>query len=81
MILPSKHILPDRALLSIGADILTWAKTPRTVSNLWDELRKERGEGTLRTPVSYDWFILALDLLFLLGAIEYKRGLIVVAKS
>lgn len=76
MILPTKHIRTDRALLSVGAELLACLREPRTVSRLWDEVRKRRGEHLDAAPIGYDWFILAMDLLFMLGAIEYERGLV-----
>ena len=75
MILPTKHLAEDRALLSVGAALLRRLRQPTTVSALWNQsrtLRTEEGGGAL----SYDWFILALDLLFILGAIEIDRGLL-----
>jgi hypothetical protein len=71
MILPSKHIAADRALLTIGAEILALLERPRTVSYVWDVLRRRREHGRV---FGYDWFVLALDLLFVLGAVEYKSG-------
>ena len=44
MILPTKHIRPERALLTIGAEVLGCLREPMTVSRVWDELRKRRGE-------------------------------------
>lgn len=76
MILPSKHISRDRALLSVGARILPYLSRPRTVSALW-EVMVSVAAGT-SDPVSlhYNEFVLALDLLFLLGAIEIQSGLL-----
>ena len=76
MILPTKHIRPDRALLTVGGELLGCLREPMTVSRLWDELRGRRGQQSELTPVNYDWFILALDLLFLVGAVDFVRGLI-----
>lgn len=47
-----------------------------TVSRLWDELRRRRANPLERAPVSYEWFVLALDLLYMVGAVELERGLI-----
>jgi len=69
VILPSKHLREDRALLTIGAEVLTLLREPKTVSRLWTELKRAR-EGTL----AYDWFILSLDLLFSMGLIEFDQG-------
>lgn len=35
MILPSKHLPQDRALLTVGAHVLTFLAHPKTVSALW----------------------------------------------
>ena len=76
MILPTKHIRPDRALLAVGGDLLISLREPMTVSRLWDEVRSKRGEMGEFAPISYDWFVLALDLLFMIGAVELDRGLL-----
>ena len=73
MILPSKHIPPNRALLTIGAEILKHLDRPRTVSTLWDGVRA-KDSIQVHGRIGYDWFVLALDLLFLTKAIEYKNG-------
>ena len=76
MILPTKHIRPDRALLAVGADVLGCLREPMTVSRLWDEIRSARSDRTVLAPINYDWFVLALDLLFLVKAIQFDRGLV-----
>jgi hypothetical protein len=76
MILPTKHIRPDRALLSIGGDLLSCLREPLTVSRLWDEVRARGSDAPQAAPINYDWFVLALDLLFMVGAVELDRGLI-----
>jgi len=74
MILPTKGIAPDKALLSIGAFILHELVEPKTVSRLWADLRRvEEGPPDL----TFDWFVLALDLLYLMGALEYLGGRVV----
>ncbi|WP_120632567.1 ABC-three component system middle component 6 [Ruegeria sp. EL01] len=76
MILPTKHIRPERALLTVGADILACLKRPMTVSRVWDEVREQRGEAAGVAPINYDWFILALDLLFITKAVSFENGLL-----
>lgn len=73
MILPTKHIPPRRALLTLGAEILNVLDRPRTVSVLWDTVRR-RDEIAIHGRIGYHWFVLALDLLFLMNAIEYRGG-------
>ncbi len=76
MILPTKHLPSDRALLTVGARILALLNEPRTISVLWDRMRLKRDLRDNRPPMSYDWFILALDLLFVMGAIDFRDGLV-----
>ncbi len=77
MILPSKHLSQDRALLTVGAHILQKLSHPRTVSMLWEELtNKSETTRNVELPLSYDGFVLALDLLFIIGVVELKEGLL-----
>tara|TARA_Y100000815_G_scaffold232609_1_gene223374 strand:- start:943 stop:1188 length:246 start_codon:yes stop_codon:yes gene_type:complete len=76
MILPTKHIRPDRALLTVGGDLLVSLSEPMTVSRLWDDIRAKRGDPGEPAPINYDWFLLALDLLFMINAVEFERGLL-----
>ena len=81
MILPTKHIRPNRALLAVGADMLRCMREPMTVSRLWDEVRTYRADRSIAAPINYDWFVLALDLLFLMKAVTFERGLLQKAGS
>jgi hypothetical protein len=77
MILPTKHISQDRALLTVGARLLSNLTQPQTVSALWEKsssLSKTKGDKNL--ALRYDTYVLTLDLLFLLGAIELQDGLL-----
>ena len=77
MILPSKHLSEDRALLTVGAVVLQHLSRPVTVSALWEELLRSHAEEEMPSHPGYDTFVLALDLLFLMGAIELHDGLLV----
>lgn len=77
MILPSKHLSQDRALLTVGATILRHLSHPITVSALWEQMPRVAVNSRLLSPLRYDGFILALDLLFSIGAIEIHEGLII----
>ncbi|WP_347813140.1 ABC-three component system middle component 6 [Streptomyces sp. BK205] len=70
MILPTKGIAADRALLTVGAQIIAELDEPSTVSGLWHLVRLKRSEDEDSTPLTFDWFVLALDLLFAMGAIR-----------
>ena len=77
MILPSKHLSQDRALLTVGAAILQQLSRPVTVSALWEQMPRSAKEQKAPSPLRYDAFVLALDLLFLIGALELREGLLV----
>lgn len=78
MILPSKHLPQDRALLTVGGHVLTSLAHPKTVSALWEELNRHEGGLAAACPreITYDWFLLALDLLYAIGTIELESGLV-----
>lgn len=76
MILPAKHLAQDRALLTVGARILPRLVQPKTVSALWEELSGVTASVNKSGALRYDGFVLALDLLFLMGAIQLKDGLL-----
>jgi hypothetical protein len=71
MILPTKGVPPRRALIAVGGEVLRLLSETKTVSRLWDDYRKQAAPTG---EVTFDWFVLSLDLLFILGAIEYDRG-------
>lgn len=81
MILPTKHIRTERAIIGIGGELLDLLREPKTVSRLWNEVRDRRTVAAPAAPIDYDWFVLSLDFLFLIGAVESKRGLVVRAES
>ena len=70
MILPTKHIPTQRSLLGLGGFVLTAIGGPTTPSALWDSVRSHEEIGT------YGRFILTLDLLFTIGVIELRDGMI-----
>jgi hypothetical protein len=81
MILPTKYLPHDRALISIGGEVLKHLEEPRTVSALWDYVREEQHYKPAETTISFDWFVLALNLLYSISAIDYKNGLVYGRKS
>ena len=81
MILPGKHLRPDRALLSVGGDILSVLATPAQVSEVWERVLGLRSTRNGASPLSFDWFVLALSLLYAIKAIDLADGLVVRAGS
>ena len=76
MILPKKHLSPDRSLIYIGGELLALLSRPKTVTALWRELQKEREQNSEVSTVTFDWFVLALDLLYSIRAIRFEDGFI-----
>lgn len=70
MILPDKHISTGSSLLGVGAILIEHLNQPRTVTSLWSDLSK------IPEVATFERFILGLDLLYMIGAIELEEGLI-----
>jgi hypothetical protein len=71
MILPGKHIKQDRALIAVGGDILSVLDAPMSVSAVWKRVQVVRVTRENSSPLSFDWFILALTLLYAISAIDH----------
>ena len=76
MILPTKHIRPDRCLIGVGGEVIGALERPMTMSKLRDAIRRRRSIDNPGAVVDYRWFVLALDLLYTIRAIEFERGVI-----
>jgi hypothetical protein len=76
MILPTKRLPLDKSLLGVGARILSTLDRPKTVSRIWDDLSKTADLSGKSRRLSYDWFVLGLDLLYSTGAIEERAGVL-----
>lgn len=71
MILPTKYISIRHSLLGISAKIYQVLDKPRTVTDLWSYARDFPEVKT------FERFIYSLDFLFIIGAIDIRRGMIV----
>lgn len=69
MILPNKYIKEQDALLGVGAQILKSLHDGKDLFVLWDEIKAYK--------ISYERFILALDMLYIFGAIDIQNNKIV----
>ena len=74
MILPNKHLQPERSLLNQGAFLLGRLGQPQTVNALWAAARQAPGVR------SFDQFCLGLAFLFAVGLIQLEDGLVVRSK-
>ena len=70
MILPSKHISQNQALIGVGAVLLKAIDKPQTVTSLWEAVRENASIGT------FERFVLALDMLYITEAVTLQSGLI-----
>ena len=75
MLMPTKHIKTENALVGVGGDVLAQLDTPKTVSRLFYDLQNLREQSDLPT-LQFDWFLLALDFLYTVDAITLDGGLI-----
>ena len=71
MIMPTKYLREDEALIGISASLLPLIEQDSSLSKLWDIARVTTKVG------NYERFILALDLLYLLGLITLNGNQIV----
>ncbi|CEI28285.1 Putative uncharacterized protein [Propionibacterium freudenreichii] len=76
MITPTKGISPQRALLTVSAQISMILTEPMTVSQAWTSLKTWRVRHSNDAVLPYSWFVLALDVLYALGTIHYEDGLL-----
>lgn len=76
MILPTKHIPENRCILGVGGRLLVLLEREQTVSGLWESLKRADAVPNSTPSVPFDWFVLALDFLYAVGAVEWNRGLI-----
>lgn len=70
MILPTKHIKLTNALLSVGAVLLKNLDSTHTVTSLWSATHN------LPEVKTFERFTLGLDLLFMIGAVNFQEGLL-----
>ena len=75
MILPTKHIGPSNSILGVGAIVLSCLGNGRTVSQLWNEVRHHPGLEL------FPRFILTLDFLYSIGAIDFSEGIVRESRS
>lgn len=70
MILPSKHIPEEQAIIGVGAVLIKHLEQHQTVTSLWEAVRNENAVGT------YERFVLALDFLHITGVVGLNHGMI-----
>jgi ABC-3C biological conflict system middle component len=71
MILPDKHTNLDQSILGGGAALLEQLVRPLTVTGLWERSKAHPDIG------NFGRFILTLDFLFAIGAVDLRDDLLV----
>ncbi|GAA4635935.1 hypothetical protein GCM10023196_083590 [Actinoallomurus vinaceus] len=74
MLLPSKSVPADQALLAVGAQILVQLEQPGSVSAVWDRLQEWRSAHAVESALPFWWFALALDVLYAIGVVDQRDG-------
>lgn len=74
MLLPTKSIPADQAMLTIGAQILIQLDSPASISATWDRLLDWRTKNRMPSALPFWWFALTLDFLFAVNAIDLSGG-------
>ncbi|MCD0458618.1 ABC-three component system middle component 8 [Roseiconus lacunae] len=68
MIQPNKHAHPDKTLLAVTSSLLRQLRSKRTLQ--FDELRQHLAKSH---PEATSLFLPAIDLLFILGVVVYRK--------
>ena len=75
MLLPTKHIKAENALIGVGAEVLAELDREKTVSTLFFDIQERRRNHAM-TTIHFDWFLLAVDFLYAIGAVRFEAGLV-----
>lgn len=75
MLMPTKHIKTENALVGVGAEVLSLLERDKTVSTLFRDVQNWRRDNDLST-IHFDWFLLSLDFLFSVGALRFESGVL-----
>ena len=78
MILPTKKLRPENSLIFIGGEVLKCLDQPKTISNVWNSLKSKSRETSSLKVLNYtfDWYVLTLDFLYAINAIEVSDGVL-----
>jgi hypothetical protein len=75
MLLPTKHIKIENALVGVGAEVLAELDRPKIVSTLFYDIQTRRRNLEMAT-IQFDWFLLAVDFLYTIGAVRFEAGIL-----
>lgn len=73
MILPEKHVTLSKSSFGFGGYLLQFFTDSITVDDLWSIFNEHNNTSEFSAFHSFDNFILTLDYLFLIGAINQNE--------
>jgi len=73
MILPQKHIKLSESVFGLGGFLLNLLNSPKDIDKLWAEYEKGVKKGNFKKMHTFDNFLLSLDFLFIIGAINISQ--------
>lgn len=71
MLLPTRGVSAERALMTVGSDLLEALQTPKSVSSLWEHYKEQERASGSTDHITFDWFSLALASLFAIEVVEW----------
>jgi hypothetical protein len=78
VLLPTKHLAPAKSLIAVASKVLTVLDYRISPLELWEKYRRS---SVPEDRVSFDWFVLALDVLFASGVVRFQDGLVIRTKQ
>lgn len=67
--MPDKHIRFSESLLGLGSYVLEALSSPQTIDDLWNGFCVARSAGLYPAQHSFENLVLAVDILFAIGAV------------
>ena len=74
MILPKKQVSINESLFGFGAFLLEDLENPISIDDLWEYYKDAYANKKYSVKFSFDQFIMALDYLYIIGAIKKSEG-------
>jgi hypothetical protein len=74
VLMPDKHVRFGESLLGLGSWALELLSAPRTIDELWQAFRKSVESGQYPVEQPFEHLVLAVDILFAMGAVVSDRS-------
>lgn len=74
MILPKKQLSINESIFGFGAFLLQYLEKPISTDELWEQYKDSYTNKKYSVKFSFDQFIMALDYLYIIGAIKESEG-------